>query len=339
MFILMWSEFTKNNMEKLRNHIEYKNQNKIEAYNFIINEMKKEKIIIKNMDDIIYSITDIKISKKIISELTTSMFVYTDGVTKNLDNLECEVKINFDLPEYNNNIYLKCKKNKLNFFKKRLSVFLKMIIYLKGDIKKNNITLYLILTDLKKKCNINEDIGAKNVNSGYTDVYKNIIFIWREEEFEKVSFHELIHFFDKDHRNEKYTLNLKQNIDDNIKRFYESLTDCKAIYYNIIYISILTHKSIGSILKYELLFINNQAVYIQNLLTFKIKQLSSVYSYYILKALIFNYLMHISLFEFNNVFVKNKCGSELLTKIYNKRIPMKTYIDFNSSRMSFFELE
>jgi len=115
-----------------------------------------------------------------------------------------------------------------------------------------DINIYLVLSKLTKYLEIDEIISPKHINSGYTNLLTNDIFIWREEEFEKVTFHELIHLFNKDHRNETVKLPIEIN---GPKSFYEAITDFKAIIFNIIYISLLTHKKIKSILKYELNFI------------------------------------------------------------------------------------
>jgi hypothetical protein len=161
----MLSEFTLNNYSLL-------SKKKLIINDFIIEKMRIERRKIKNMEDIKYKITEISIPNNKIKDLVLSMWVYKKGVLENLDDLEIEVKIEWS---NNNTIYLKCTKNKLENIKKRLNIFLKMINYLKNN--SNKITIYLILTKLKKECFETENISAKHINSGYTDFNKNIIFM------------------------------------------------------------------------------------------------------------------------------------------------------------------
>jgi hypothetical protein len=66
------------------------------------------------------------------------------------------------------------------------------------------LSIYLYLTDLKKtlptELNYHREIKEENVNTGFTFgcSLKNQIFIYREEEWEKVLIHELIHAFGLD---------------------------------------------------------------------------------------------------------------------------------------------
>jgi hypothetical protein len=325
---MKWINFTINNFDKI---LYLKNKFNKFTVPLLINYMKDEKKLINQLQNIDFKIEEIKLPLDQLKSYSSSYFVNTDGVLNDLNNLIIEVKISFG----NNNIYLKCTKDKFESIKKRLPIFLKMIVYLK---KTKELNIYLILTKLKKQYFNSKEIGANHVNSGYTDFNKNIIFIWREEEFEKVTFHELMHILDKDHRNENFDIDISYEIKEDMHRYYEALTDCKAICYNIIYLSILTNLKISSILKYEIYFMNNQALYMQSILNQGIKQNSSVYAYYILKAKLFNYLSNIDQFEFEDIFIHSKNGNTLLNKIYNNEFLLKKHVDFNSCRMTFFEL-
>lgn len=317
----MWCDFTYKNYYLL-------SKKQLINNNFLLTKMRLERKIIKKIPDIKYVITNTMIPKTKILEYSSSIFAYKKGIMQELKNLDQEVKIEWG----NNIIYLKCTNQKLIYIKNRLNIFLKIITYLQGNIK-TNITIFLILTNLKKQCDENKTIKPKHINSGYTDIIKKIIFIWREEEFEKVTFHELIHYFDKDHRNENYN-------NDTLKRYYEALTDTKAIYYNIIYISLLTKIKIKELLNLELNFINNQATYIQNMLNKKNHTITDAYSYYILKSKIFNYLVssNISEDEYDNLFINHINGNIFLDKVFHNTINNIDYNNFNSARMTFLEL-
>jgi hypothetical protein len=326
----MWSKFTLENFNKI-----YKLQkNKLNINNLIIDKMNNEKNNIINMKNINYQINDTKI--KNIDKYASTKWVDYDGVMNALNDLNIEKKIEWKNNDNKNIIYLKCTNEKYNNIIKRLNIFLKMINYLQKDTNKD-IIIYLILTKLKKIYNNDDDIiSPKNINSGYTDLNENYIFIWREEEFEKLTFHELIHFFDKDHRDKNIDLKIfiddKEIIIKNNKSYYEAITDFKAICYNIIYLSIITNKKILSLLNYELLFIENQSNYMLDkiLNNNKIEQNSPAFSYFILKNVLFNKIISdkLSIDEINNIF------SNLDIININK----KNFINFNSCRMTLFEL-
>lgn len=278
----MWSKFTQNNIKLFKN--------KIVQDNRILKKMNKEKEIISNRPNINYEIVDYIIDEDLIKKFANCKFVYYKGVMDSLNQFNINKKITFN----NHIIYLKCTTQQFDNINKILVPYIKMIDYLSNK----NITMYLILTNLKKQIyNKNEELSAKNINSGYTDLHENYIFIWRYEEFIKVTFHELIHYTDRDHRNDT--------------KYYEAITDYKAIYYNIIFLSIVTNEDIKDLLNYEINFINNQYNYMKQ---FKFKKNSNAYSYYIIKCYLIN---------------------KLFTNIY---IPINNY-NLNSCRMTLLELE
>ena len=231
-------------------------------------------------------------------------------------------------------MFIKCNKHKLVKILNRLLTLLKMINYINNE--NHNLNIYLILTNLKKNINDKDNkLAAREINSGYSDIREKYIFIWREEEFEKVLFHELIHLLNKDHRDEKYDYDIY-----NKKSFYEALTDTKAIYYNIIYLSILTKDDIYKLLNIELNFIVNQANYMNDLIINSYKEISPVTSYYIIKSKIFKYLLSNKMNEqlFYNLFTLCKNGNDLINTIYNDKIHKINYIQINSTRMTILEL-
>lgn len=326
LYIMYWSKFTLNNYKQIYYY-------KLKNNNLLINKMEYDKKNILNMEDIKFEIEYCKIDNELITEYSTGIFVYTDGILNNLKSLKTEIKITWK----NNEIYIKCSDNKLKKILNRLHILLKVINY----INKNNdkIIMYLILTDLKKHYDPNDKIfNAKHINSGYTYIVPNkeYIFIWREEEFEKLIFHELIHLFNFDHRYENYDLN--KNLIEK-KNIYESLTDLKGIYYNIIYLSILSNENIDKLLNIEINFMINQCKLIYDKLKNNYKENNNVYSYYIIKPKLFIYLlsdMNDELYE--NIFINNIFGNEMVNIVNNITISDNNVIDFNSCRMTILEL-
>jgi hypothetical protein len=315
-----WSDFCKKNFKKMQKY-DIK-------YDYVITSMKKikEEIMNQKIDPLIGPCT---IPKSKIEKLRKSFWVDPDLVYDYLD-----YDIHIKLGE--NNIYIKTSKDKFNKIKKRLKIFLNMISYI-SEKSKNKFNLYLILTYNKKYID-DSIICPKHVNSGYTDKSTNDIFIWREEEFEKVTFHELIHLIDHDHSHE----NIKTNVEINgPTSYFEAITDFKAIIYYIIYLSLVTNLRMRTLLRYEMFFIYNQAKYINNnLIKNNMKQKSPVYSYFILKYKIFYFMTHDDNNLFQEIFFDNKNYKKLIQLIneYNFDIE-STFIDFNSAKMIFFELE
>jgi len=316
-----WSEFCKKNFKKMQKY-DIK-------YDYIITPMKKIKNDIMNQQiDPLIGPCKIPISK--IEELKKAFWVDPDLV---YDYLDYDIHIKLG----DNNIYIKTTKNKFDKIKKRLPIFLKMISYI-SQKNKNKFNLYLILTHNKKFID-NSIIYPKHVNSGYTDKSTNEIFIWREEEFEKVTFHELIHLINHDHADEHVKMHVEIN---GPTSYFEAITDFKAIIYYIIYISLVTNIRMRTLLRYEMFFISNQAKYINNnLKENKMTQKSPVYSYFILKYKIFYFMTHHINNLFNEIFIDNK-NYKLLIELMNKYKSINidsNFINFNSAKMTFFELE
>lgn len=329
-----WSEFTKNNLSKIN---ELK-KNYFNDNSFIIKKAREEREEILKLPDTSFKISAFNIPKKQLIKYASTYWVY-DKVIDKLDELSGSYLIEWTNNNLTNKIYIKCKPNKLEIIKNRLNILIKVMnrIQLKSG-KKQGIELYLVLSNLKKKLDNGNNIGPKHVNSGYTDTRDNYIFIWREEEFEKVSFHELIHFFDMDHRDENYN---HENVHED--SLYEAITDFKAIFYNIIYISLCTKKSLITLFNLELTFIFNQAKMMNNNINNGDKLISPVYSYFVLKALLFNYINNLNQTNFeenwSDIFIKNKNFDKLINKIKQTNLELnKKYYNFNSARMTSLEL-
>jgi len=204
--------------------------------------------------------------------------------------------------------------------------------------------MYLILSPLKKKfdidcdidSNINCVIGPKNINSGYTDFNENNIFIWREEEFEKVIFHELMHYMDLDNRHIKFNDNvLIHNVND-FKSYFEAFTDFWGIIYHLIYVSLVTERSINSLLQIEFKFMENQANLINNFFKLnnwehkkEIKQNSPAFTYFIIKYMIFEKVINsndITLLDNPEKLILNVLLNKFKTKEFIKLPPRMTLI-------------
>jgi hypothetical protein len=332
--MIKFDDFTKSNLEYFFN----KRAKKM-TFNYIYEE--KNRIVETFNKDIKFKIEKEEIPLKKIKELFNSEWVYSEAINRLL-NLDANYKItwNYKGP---NIIYFKGNNTKFLNFKKRLHVLLNIInyIYDKGVTNKETkeTKIYLILTDLKKNLNQNEVIGPKNINSGYTNIVNKEILIWREEEFEKVIFHELIHFMDLDTRkvtfnDEKLKINILQD-----KSYFEGFTDFWGILYHTIYLSVILKKSPNSLLQIEYEFIKNQANLINKFFNLgdwsinkKLNQKSPAFSYFILKYLIFKKVIFS-----NDITLLNK-PNELLTEILSEQFNEESFINL-PPRMSLLQLE
>ena len=328
---MIWSKFTKNNL-KLFTKFKFS----VDDNNSLVKYIKNEKDNIKKFIKEKYKTYLIKLEKidnyKDIYKFTNAGFVDTHNLLKDMQNLNNIFKITWN----NNLIIINTEEDiKIN---NRIKLIIFMIEYLKEKTNNNkNIKIYLILSTLEKKFPLDSNImDVKNANSGYNDSINNIIFIWRKEEFEKVLFHELMHNFDLDKR-----YNNVHNI-INIKGphlYFEAYTDFLGIIYHLIYLSLITNKKIISLFEYELGFIKNQALTLNNILgnwinspNILIEQKTAAFSYYIFKYLIFEYFL-------NNEFNELMNYNEILNKVLNNKLNIDEFIKLDSSRMTLLQLK
>lgn len=294
-----------------------------------------------------YKIEDYTISLPKIKKLADTEWVDQD-VLNNLDSLTENKKISWTYKRINHNIYIKTTFDKFISFKDRLIILLNMLnfLYDQKEIKEDRpINMYLVLSPLKKQL-IDEKfiktntIDVKNVNSGYTDFIVNEIFIWREEEFEKVIFHEMVHYMDLDVRNMAFSdKDLPHDI-NGPKSYYEAFTDIWANIYHLIYLSLLTKKSVDSLFQIEFQFIKNQANLFNNVFELKdwskrkvVKQNTPAFTYYILKYIIFEKII-----KANSLDIL-KQPKELLAQIFSERFKENSYLDVNSTRMTLIQIK
>jgi hypothetical protein len=340
--MLEFNNFTINNFEYFQN-----NKININNDNILIKLLKDERNNIEkyisnnNLNYKIYNNKTIDSNK--LKKYCDTIFIDLKIIDL-LDNLNDEYL--FYTIKWNDNfikiIINKKFENIINNFISRLNILLNIIDYFnfKNNTKKN-INIYLILSELEKRLpNQDNILSPEHINSGFTDFYYNHIVIWRLEEFEKVMFHELIHLFDMDCRNKIVTN--KFNIIGE-QRYYEAITDFWGIFYYIIYISLITKIKIKILLEIEITFIKNQALILNDFFNLGdwnsipntiIKQNSPGISYYIIKYLIFMYIIN------NNININYLLDDydNFLNIILNKGFKNDKFLKLNSLRMTLIQL-
>jgi hypothetical protein len=330
----MLHDFTKNNIHKFL-------IKKIKDNNFLLNLKKTRSLIIKFIKNnpVKYKIEKVEIEYSKIKELCDTMWVCTN-VVKSLNLLTSNFKISWLYKNVEHTIYIKSTLKKFEYFLVDLALRLNIINYI-YDTKKNKkdkpITIYLVLSELKKQFTNTTHITPSNINSGYTDCSTREIFIWREEECDKLIFHELIHYMELDIPNDIVVKNPYLECIDGSMNYQEAFTDYHAIIYNTIFISIILRKSVTTLFQIEYNFIKNQANYFYDFFSLnkciKIKQPTPTFSYLFVKYLIFKKLI-----ESNNITLLNN-PKVLLETIFNEPFIYEKYIDCNSSRMTILQVK
>jgi hypothetical protein len=343
-----WSQFSNFTQENISYF--YINKIKINKKSPLLEKIKSERKLIvdfiksNNIDIKIKEIITDKLENKII-KYSNVFFVDQQNLLNDIVNLDRTFELSWlskhNMSNHKNRIYIRTTIDNIINIIKRVKILILIAEYLKFKSNSLNkvINMYLILSNLKKNIpNLNEKIDVKHVNSGYTDHSINIIFIWRYEEFEKVFFHELIHFFDMDYSHNHISCELEI---DGPTNYSEAITDFWGIFYHIIYISLITNNSIKKLLEIELSFIQNQAMQINNYYDLNdwkktpnkiIKQKTPAMSYYILKYLLFNFFLTNEFNELSNF-------SRLLNKILDIGFKTKEFNKIKSSRMTLLQLK
>jgi hypothetical protein len=328
---MVWSNFTKENLKKFTKFkYSLDNDNILLGYiknerNNIINFISKSKLILP-------SITKLD-SYDDIYKYVKGRFVDTENLLKDMKTLNYIYKI-----KWGDNIIIINSEDEIKLSKK-IKIIIYMIEYLKEKTQNNkNVNIYLVLSRLEKKFPKNSKVmGVQNANSGYNDSSNDSIVIWRKEEFEKVLFHELIHNFDLDKRDE--------HVHDIINTtgphlYFEALTDFQGIIYHLIYLSLMTQRKIINLLEYELGFIRNQAMNLNDIWELgnwykfpkiMIEQKTAAFSYYILKYLMFEYFL-------NNEFNTLDNYKTILNNVLQNKFSIVEFIKIDSSRMTLLQL-
>lgn len=340
-----WSSFTKDNIENF-NKLKYS----IDTDNKLLLNLKTERNnireFIKTNSSIEYNVRHIDFTPDILNEIkeySNVSWVDSNNVIKEVPSLSETILIEWisiNNATNPNTILLKTSSDKTETILSRMKLIVYIIEYLKNKSNcKKSVKIYLILTELKKYFPDNDNIiDIHNVNTGYTDLLKDIIFVWRLEEFEKVLFHEVAHFLDMDIRDTP--INKLVNI-KGPHSYYEVITDYYAIFYNIIFLALVTNVSIKTLLEYELGFIRNQAMILNDFFgldSWRIKpnktiiQKTPAFSYYIIKYLVFEELL-------NNFEDISKNYKSFLIRVLNKGFEHQEFNKIRSSRMTLFQLK
>jgi len=247
----------------------------------ILNYLKQDNISEEKKKEIIESNDD-----KLNIILYELLFINNDNDVKNIIeyysqdiiskyiplNIQIEIikKLKFNLKF---NVYLNDKKLKFNFFMKDqtynalditiiiVKAFYLIVLY---NIDKVNIKLNYYLTTFKKEMPHNKKfLGVNEINSGFTNINTNEseITIYRKEECEKLTIHEMVHalkidnyLFESDNIIEKQ-LKCNFNISKfNKINFFESFTESIATISNCIINSLLTNIEINDLINLEIKF-------------------------------------------------------------------------------------
>ena len=314
--MLEFNNFTINNFEYFKN-----NKININNNNILIKLLKDERNNIQKY--IATNNVNYKICNNKNMNLNKIKF-YCNSKYVDLKVIELLNNLNDNYLFYSikwNNNFIKIIINKkfnnlINNFISRLNILINIIDYLNlKNNKKKIINIYLILTEFEKKLPTkNEVLNPVHINSGFSHLYYNYILIWRLEEFEKVIFHELIHLFDMDCRDKIVSEKFKTKI------------------------------KIKILLEIEITFIKNQALTLNNFFELGcwnnkipniiIKQNSAGVSYYIIKYLIFMYIIN------NNININLILDNydNFLNIILNEGFKCEKFLNLNSLRMTLIQL-
>lgn len=349
---MSWSDFTLKYLKEFKT-----NKYHLSDSNILLINIRKERERIKdfirrnpniNMDIRKLSVDEIKKIDEKIKEYADVDWVDKLNLMKQLDELDNTLEIYWNtladsmenINKKINKITLKVRTKEKSNVLSRIKYLIWFIEYLKHKSLNTQLecNIWLVLSPINKLFpNSKQIMGVKNANTGYTDFMKNIIFVWRWEEYEKVLFHEIIHYFDMDSRN--------HHVDSIIlshgpHSYYEAITDYQAIFYHLIYLSIITKHSLKLLLELDLGFIRNQAIRLNKIFNLGkwngkpnklIKQNTPAFSYYILKYLIFELLLHNDIFYYKNY-------NHLIKKSLEKGMNSDETIDLDSSRMTLLQL-
>ena len=127
-------------------------------------------------------------------------------------------------------------------------------------LKKKQMTIHLIPSPAKKIFKEDGIMTSENINSGFTYVNRNDIYIFRKEEFPKVVLHELIHHdlnIHQDEFNEKNKRLLKEHFnicDDTLLILNEAIIELWATIYQLAFVSIDYHLDFRRLFKMEVLY-------------------------------------------------------------------------------------
>lgn len=345
-------QIEKNDLENMSSFAKWHrlNHNKINLHNFLKTIVTLHSKYKKFYDVLFFPV----FSRKDLHQL-----LYKNSFIS-MDNVHHAESTNILYKRYKNksidlSIYSPANENSENkFAEPDINLINKIFKFMSKVFKKPDLKLKLVVfygnqkklidfeTNLK-----NRTLCSDNVNSGLS-VKEELIMIWRKEEFYKVFIHELVHFFGIDF----YILDPIYNLLDSlIKSKYkiigsdkinESYTEALAIFLHSVVFSIEKNKNLDDVMRYEIMFSHFQMAKILNyfncasfedLEKVKIKQNTSVFSYYIIKTILMVNYQVLFDFWFENGFQilngNEQKYEQLYTKIINKN-------NIDSDTLNFF---
>ena len=249
---------------KLYNH-KYKNiitkfKNKDNLYKYLITD-KQIYSELFFLNDIIQKLfTEVGLNLFPTEIVNTFISPYIFDKIINLQNI-----ININSVYKTNKLTLKIYCNEPNFIQIYIILIKCYILLEYFDITNKNITLNLFLTTLKKNIvhKATKKLTSSEINSGVTIHYpeETKIFIYRLEEIEKVTIHELIHalkldkniFNNYEYYDNKLKCNFNINKNNKIKLF-EAFTETTSLIFNTTMNSIIFNKNLDELLQNEIKF-------------------------------------------------------------------------------------
>ena len=188
-------------------------------------------------------------------------------------------------------------------------------------LKKKYMTIHLIPSPAKKILKEDGIMTSENINSGFTYLNRNDIYIFRKEEFPKVILHELIHHdlnIHQDNFNDDNKRLLKEHFnicDETTLILNEAIIELWATIFQLAFVSIDYNIEFRKLFKMELiysLYKCNQILKIQK--GDKWKDRCNIYSYIIFKTiLLLNLNKYIKIYMY-----PNKYDETTLTKFLIK---------------------
>lgn len=215
-------------------------------------------------------------------------------------------------------------------------------------IKHKKIIINFIPSNAIKLIDEDDIMTAKNINSGFTYLLKDEIFIFRKEEFPKVFLHELIHHDLNIHNDIFQNINnvrLKShfNISDNtILILNEAIIELWATIFQLAFISIDYNLNFKQLFNIELLYSLYKSYQILKIQKEKYNNIwydkCNIYSYIIFKTILL-----LNLNKFINIYMyPNKYDDTLLTNfiikhsnlpLINKNPYLKLFINGKSKKI------